>query len=414
MFNLVKNWLAGHGLEGAALGYVSWAVVALVVIVMAWLANVVTKRVFLAGLSFIIRRSKTKWDDALLERRVLHRAAHIAPALIFYWFAGAFPGVDDLIRRLAIVYMAIVGGMVFNAFCNAVIDVYRTLEIAKSRPIKGYVQIVQIIVLVLLAIFLVAVILGQSPVVLLSGLGALTAVLILVFKDSILGLVASFQIATNNMIGLGDWIEMPKYGADGDVVDISLHTIKVQNWDKTISTIPTYSLISDSFKNWKGMSESGGRRIKRAVYIDINTIRFCDEDMLRRYSKYQYITDYIERKKEELSKYNEEHKVDTSELVNGRHLTNIGTFRAYVEAYLRHHPKIHQSMTFLVRQLAPGEHGLPIEIYVFSNDQVWANYEAIQSDIFDHILAVVPLFDLRVYQDPSGQDIRSLAGTIRR
>jgi miniconductance mechanosensitive channel len=262
-------------------------------------------------------------------------------------------------------------------------------------------------------VLVIALLFKQSPFGILGGLGAMTAVLILVFKDTILGLVASFQISTTDMVRIGDWIEMPKYGADGDVIDVSLHTIKIQNWNKTISTIPTYALISDTFKNWRGMSDSGGRRIKRAVNIDITSIKFCTEEMIKRFSKFQYISEHVEKKKKELAEFNEVNRFDISELVNGRHMTNIGTFRAYLEEYLRNHPKIHQDMTFLVRQLPPGEHGLPIEIYVFSNDQRWAQYEAIQADIFDHILAVLPMFDLRAFQSPTGHDFKGLgaAGT---
>jgi miniconductance mechanosensitive channel len=215
------------------------------------------------------------------------------------------------------------------------------------------------------------------------------------------------------MVRIGDWIEMPKYGADGDVIDVTLHTVKVQNWDKTISTIPAYHLISDSFKNWRGMSESGGRRIKRSVSIDMSSVKFCTPDMLNRFEKFQLITDYIKSRRTEISEYNRAHQVDTSELINGRNMTNIGTFRAYLVAYLRNHPLIHDEMTFLVRQLPPGDHGLPIEIYVFSKDQVWANYEAIQADIFDHILAVLPSFELRVFQEPTGHDFRTAIPSTR-
>ena len=235
-----------------------------------------------------------------------------------------------------------------------------------------------------------------------------TAVLLLIFKDAILGFVAGIQLSANNMIHIGDWIDMPKYGADGDVIDITLTTVKVQNWDKTISTIPAYSLISDSFKNWRGMSESGGRRIKRSINIDMNTICFCDEQMIEKYRHIQYIADYIDAKKREIDEHNIAANVDDSELVNGRRMTNIGTFRAYVIAYLKNHPKINRDMTFLVRQLQPNENGLPIEIYVFSSDKVWANYEAIQADIFDHILAAVPNFGLRVFQNPTGSDFNRL------
>jgi len=242
----------------------------------------------------------------------------------------------------------------------------------------------------------------------------MTAVLLLIFRDAILGFVAGIQLTANNMVQTGDWISMPKYDADGDVVDVSLTTVKVQNWDKTITTIPTYALVSDSFKNWRGMSESGGRRIQRAVYIDMNTVRFCTPEMLKKFRRIQHISGYIDQKLEEIGAHNREHDVDDSVKVNGRRLTNIGTFRVYLQAYLRHHPKVNQEMTFLIRHLSPGENGLPVEVYIFSNDQVWANYEAIQADIFDHILAVIPEFGLRVFQNPSGYDFRMAFGESGR
>jgi len=411
VFDLLKSWLENQGLEGWVAEYTSWAAVVLVVIVLAIIVNYVAKKILLVVLGFLIKKTRTRWDDALLERRVLHRASHVAPALVVYWYAAAFPGLESLIERLAMVYILAVSGLVISGFMNAVVDVYRTLEVARNRPIKGFVQLAQIILTVFLVVFGIAILFEQSPFGLLGGLGAMTAVLLLVFKDTILGLVASFQISATNIVRIGDWIEMPKYGADGDVIDISLHTIRVQNWDKTISSIPAYALISDSFKNWRGMEESGGRRIKRAISIDMNSVKFCTEEMIERFSRFEYIADYVQRKKEELARYNINHNVDTTFLVNGRHMTNLGTFRAYVEAYLRNHPMIHRDLTFLVRQLQPGEHGLPLEIYVFSNVQTWAKYEAIQADIFDHILAVIPLFDLRVFQRPTGHDLRSLAGS---
>jgi miniconductance mechanosensitive channel len=230
----------------------------------------------------------------------------------------------------------------------------------------------------------------------------------LVFKDAILGLTAGIQLTTNRMLAIGDWLEMPKYGADGDVLEITLTTVKVQNWDKTITTIPTYALISDAFKNWRGMTESDGRRIKRSLYLDISTIRFCDEEMLERFSKIQFIKEYIDQTKQELRKYNKERRVDNSSLANGRRMTNIGTFRAYIEAYLRNHPQINQGLTLLVRQLEPTPHGLPIQIYIFSKEKRWVPYEDIQSDLFDHFLAVLPEFDLQAFQEPSGKDFTKL------
>jgi len=304
--------------------------------------------------------------------------------------------------------MIIIMMLVLDSLLNTVEDIYQTFRASKEIPIKGFIQVLKLVLYFVAAIFVISILLNKTPVYLLSGIGALAAVMLLVFKDSILGFVAGIQLAANRMVSVGDWIEMPKYGADGDVLEVALTTVKVQNWDKTITTIPTYALISESFKNWRGMSESGGRRIKRSVNIDMSSIRFCDGEMLERFGKIQYISEYIETKKHELEEFNQATKVDNASLVNGRRMTNIGTFRAYVKAYLQNHPMINKDMTFLIRQLPPTEYGLPIEIYVFSKDKVWANYEAIQADIFDHILAVVPEFDLHVYQNPTGADFRVL------
>ena len=328
-------------------------------------------------------------------------------------FAPVFPSYQVWIQRIAFSYMVLVFVAALSKLLDAADDVYRSFEVSKSRPIKGYLQVLKIIAYVIGTIVIIAVLTDRSPLLLLSGIGAATAVLMLIFQNSILGLVASIQLASNNMVQIGDWIEMPKYGADGDVIDISLHTVKVQNWDKTIITIPTHALISDSFKNWKGMSEAGGRRIKRSIYIDMTSIKFCDEEMLERFKKIRYIQQYINDKTEEIEEYNKKLGIDAESLVNGRHLTNIGTFRAYIMQYLKNHPRIHKGMTQIVRQLEPTEKGLPIEIYAFTNDTAWAAYESIRPDIFDHILAVVPEFDLRLFQNPSGHDLR-LQGNIRK
>jgi miniconductance mechanosensitive channel len=236
----------------------------------------------------------------------------------------------------------------------------------------------------------------------------MAAVLILVFKDTILGFVASIQLSANKMVNIGDWISMPDYNADGDVIDISLNTVKVQNWDKTIATIPTYALVSDSFNNWKGMEESGGRRIKRSLNIDMKSVGFLDSEQVEKFRKYHLLKDYITTKEKEITDYNKANKLDEDTVTNGRKMTNLGTFRVYLENYLHKHPKINQDMTFLVRHLQPSEMGIPMEIYVFSNDQAWANYEAIQADIFDHVLAVLPEFGLKVFQNPTGDDFNKL------
>jgi miniconductance mechanosensitive channel len=303
--------------------------------------------------------------------------------------------------------MIAIGMMAVFSLLNAIVDIYGTLDVSKGNPIKGFVGGAKLFVAIIGGILLLATGMGRDPSVLVAGIGAITAVLMLVFKDSILGLVASIQIITNDLVNVGDWIEIPKYGADGDVIDISLTTIKVQNFDKTITTIPTYALIADSFKNWRGMQESTGRRIKRSIVIDMTSVTFLTEEMISRFEKFQLLTEYIQQRKTEVTEYNREHKIDTNEPINGRRLTNLGTFRAYLKTYLQHHPKIHNGMTLLVRQLAPTENGIPLELYIFSNDKNWGNYEDIQGDIFDHVLSIVPEFGLRVFQNPSSEDFRS-------
>ncbi|MEE8313336.1 MAG: mechanosensitive ion channel domain-containing protein [Myxococcota bacterium] len=412
MLDSLRELLVGLGLPETAGTAISYLTLVSGVVALSWLANLVTRALLVRGISHVITRTSTDWDDALIKHSVFRRLASLAPAMVIYLFAPAFGEFETWVGRLAFVYMIMVSIRVAESLLDAGSDIYESHGSAREAPIGGYIQLAKIALYIVGAIFAIATLLEREPWGLLTGLGAMSAVLLLVFRDSILGFVASVQLAGNNMIHIGDWIEMPDYGADGDVIELSLHTIKVQNWDKTISTIPTQALISHSFKNWRGMQESGGRRIKRALYIDMSTIAFCDEETLGQFEKFEYMKDYLRGKQAEIDEYNRQTGADTSQPINGRRLTNIGTFRAYVEEYLHKHPKIHKDMTFLVRQLAPTERGLPIEIYVFSNDQVWANYEAIQADIFDHILAVVPLFGLRVYQSPSANDLRGAAEII--
>jgi len=398
------------GLNESLAAWVGWIAAVTAIVVIAFVANYVAKRVLLRGVSRIIKRTKTAWDDALLENKVFTRLSHIAPALVIYFSATVFPtALRDYVQRFSTIYMVLTGVFVFSAFLNTVVDIYRSFEASRRKPIKGYIQIAKVIIFVFIAIYAIGILLNKSVLPILTGLGAMTAVIILVFKDSILGLVASIQLSGNDMVRIGDWISMPKYGADGDVIDVTLNTVKVQNWDKTISYIPAYALISDSYKNWRGMSESGGRRIKRSINIDMTSVRFATREMIQSWEKIQVLKDYLAKKKQELEAYNRERNIDDSVLVNGRRITNLGTFRAYLIEYLKNHPKIRNDMTFLVRHLQPTEKGIPIEIYVFSADQAWANYEAIQADIFDHVLAVIPQFDLRVFQHPSGEDVRRLA-----
>ena len=377
------------------------------VILLALLSYYLARAILIRGVGKLIRRSRTELDDILLERHVLRRLSMLVPIVVLYYAADALPGSPETVRQLLNSTLTAALVLLAGAVITAFQDIYSELESCRELPIKSYAQIVKIILYVLGGLATIAVLTGKSPWVLLSGIGALMAVIVLVFRDTILSLVASVNIASNRLVKVGDWIEAPAFDADGDVIDIALHTIKVQNWDKTITTIPTHKLVDNSFKNWQGMQESGGRRIKRAIVVDMSSIRFCDDEMLERFRRFQLIHDYVTQRQVEVDEDNRAQQVDTTQIINGRRLTNVGTFRAYVAAYLRQHPKIHQDMTFLIRQLPPGENGLPIEIYVFTSDTVWANYEAIQADIFDHLLAVMPAFYLRVFQNPTGSDFNS-------
>jgi len=366
----------------------------------------------------LVARSQTTWDDALVRAELFLRLAHIAPALVAFYGAQAIPELGPtlatLIQRVAASLIAIAVALSVGAFLTALNDNYSAKPENRRRPIRGYVQVVKIAVFLLTALIVVSILMDRSPWLFVSGIGAMTAVLLLIFKDTILSLVASVQITTNDMVHVGDWIEMPQFGADGDVVDVALHTVKVQNWDKTITTVPTHALISGSFKNWRGMSLSGGRRIKRSLFIDVASIRFLKPEEVQSFEGFALLGDYMRRKREEIEGYNAEDGRNPEISADIRRLTNLGTLRAYIASYLRNHPKIHGGMTLLVRQLAPGPRGLPIEMYCFTNTTDWNEYESIQSDIFDHILAIVPEFGLRVFQSPSGVDIERLAAESRR
>jgi len=404
----IRDLFLDYGANPSLALYLSNITMVLLIILLCAAANFTTRKIILRLIVLFITRNKFKWDDMLLDRKVFQRLSHIVPAIIIYTSAPVFPSYQHLLEKGAFVYLFIAAVSVLNAFLNAVNDIYQTYEVSRIRPIRGYIQVAKIILYILGAIVLISTLIGQNPLILLSGLGALSAVLMLIFKDSILGLVAGVQLSANDMVRVGDWIEMPKYDADGDVIDITLNTVKVQNWDKTITMVPSYAFISDSFKNWRGMQDTGGRRIKRSIYIDASSIRFCTPEMIARFRKIHHLTAYIERKEQEIEAYNQERQIDRESVVNGRKLTNIGTYRIYIQRYLEHHPQIHKGLTAMVRQLAPGEHGLPLEIYAFSSDIRWVYYEAIQADIFDHLLAIAPEFGLRIFQNPTGHDMQNM------
>jgi miniconductance mechanosensitive channel len=370
------------------------------------------------GIRRLVARSTATWDDALVDAKLFARLAHIPPLLVIYYGVAWIPELDEglaaLIQRVAVSLIVVMAATSLVAFLTAVNGVYESNPEYRRRPIKAYIQLLKIAIAVVTMIIVVSTLMDRSPWIFLSGLGAMTAVLLLVFRDTILSLVASIQIATNDMIHVGDWVEMPQAGVDGNVIEVALHTVKVQNWDKTISTIPTHQFIDESFKNWRGMSLSGGRRIKRSVYIDIRSVRFLSADEIEKFGHWALLADYIADKKAEIERYNAESGGDARVEADLRRLTNIGTLRAYIVGYLRNHPQIHErDYTLMVRQLAPGPQGLPLELYCFSNDQEWVNYEAIQSDVFDHILAIVPQFGLRVFQAPTGHDVADLVAAAK-
>ena len=408
---------SSSGLTGffAAQPWAETAVWMVGIVLLAWLANTLTRRYILKFISRVVTQTKFTWDDAIFERKVFRRLAYIAPAIVFYYgtplVSGVPSSVAQLVQRLAMGLIVLVVVLSADGLLSALNDIYSTRPDANSRPIKGYLQIVKIIMYISAGIVVVSTLMGKPPTLILGGFGAMTAVLLLVFKDTILSLVASIQITQYDMVAVDDWVEMPKYGADGDVIDIALHTITIQNWDKTISTIPTHKFIEDSFKNWRGMSEAGGRRIKRAFHLDVNTVRFLTEEEIAHLSRFELLTHYMREKLEEVGMHNALKAEGNQDLIpENRRLTNVGTLRAYIVEYLRAHPKIHQDMTLIVRQLEPGPDGLPMQIYAFSNDTNWVNYESLQSDIFDHIFAIMPEFGLRIFQKPAGADLEGLAG----
>jgi miniconductance mechanosensitive channel len=372
------------------------------------IAYLLTKHIVLRILTHYIENNRYDWDAYLLKHKVLHRLSHLLPVLIIYNSAPLFGSLQAIIERLGSIYLIVLIVSVINALLNAIDDIYNRHEVARQKPIKGYLQGLKIFIFVIAGIVILSRLLGQSPLILLSGIGAMTAVIMLIFQDSILGLVAGIQLAANDMVRIGDWIEMPKYNADGDVIEITLTTVKVENFDKTITTVPPHALVKDSFRNWRGMQETGGRRIMRSIYIDTSSICFCTDEMINSFMEIDILKEYVNSKQSEIENYNTTHKINNSSPVNGRHMTNVGTFRAYIIEYIRSHTRIRQDMIQMVRQLPPKEYGLPIELYMFTKTTDWSEYETIQADIFDHILAVAPLFGLRLFQNPSGYDLRQL------
>ena len=387
-----------------------------ILLLAAAVSNFVIRRGLVALMRYLAGRSSTQWDDALTRYKVFHRISHVIPALVIERGVILVPGLPDTVititQNIAVAYVILTVMLAITSALTAGNEVYETHAVAKERPLKGIVQVAQIVIYILGTILIISKLFDRSPLILLSGVGAMTAVLLLIFKDTILGLVASLQLSANDMVRVGDWIEMPAYGADGDVIEVALHTVKVQNWDKTITTIPTYQLIAESFKNWRGMSDSGGRRIKRPIYLDQSSIQFLSEEEIAKLERFALLREHFATKRRELAAATESLGEAKQEIVNRRRLTNAGVFRAYVRNYLLKHPQLNPEMTLLVRQLEPGPEGLPIEIYCFTATTEWLKYEDVQADIFDHILAILPEFGLRLFQKPTGWDLRHLKESV--
>ncbi len=414
---LLSQWFAARGLGATGAHVAAIAVALAYMLLFAVVANLVGKMAIRKIVHPLLERTVNRWDDELVSKGVLVRFSHIIPAVVLGFFApqlfAGIPALAELFQSLVDLYLIVIILFILDGVLNVVRSLWERSALGHRYPAKSFTQAAKLVINLVGLIFILATLLDKSPLVFFSGLGAVTAVLLLIFRDAILGLVAGFQLSVNNMVAMGDWIQMPAQNADGTVVDVSLTTVKVQNWDKTITTLPSYMLISDSFKNWRGMSEVGGRRIKRAIHIDLRSIRFADEALLDRCRKMRLLRDYLEHKLDAIQKYNDAVGSELEALINGRRLTNVGTFRAYCLAYLSNHPKIRQDLTLIVRQLAPGPTGLPIEIYAFANDTEWANYEGIQSDIFDHLLSCLPEFELSAFQNPSGADLEKAGARLR-
>ncbi|HZK39670.1 MAG TPA: mechanosensitive ion channel domain-containing protein [Clostridia bacterium] len=359
------------------------------------------------------KRTNNKWGEILLRRKTFHRITYIVFPVVIKLFFNTFPEPSDSWATIIEILSTIVAVVAISALINAADEIYRSYDISKVKPIRGILQVVKVILFIIGGIVLISQLMGRSPLVLLSGIGAMTAVSTLIFKDAILGFVAGIQLSSNNMLHIGDWIEIPGHSANGTVVELSLTMVKVENFDQTITTVPAYSLVSEPFINWRSMQASGGRQIKRAIYIDATKIKPCDKAMIERLSKISLLKDHMASKLSDISIYNQQHGFDWSESVNGRRLTNIGVFRAYILAYIKQHPGIKKDMVMMVRQLSSDGAGIPLEVYAFANTVIWAEYEMIQSDIFDHLYSVINEFDLSAFQQPGGSDIREGLTTIK-
>ena len=414
----IKRWLIELGLSDFYAELLKLVIVVLIVFLISYVANLLTKKFISVIVSRIVKKTTFTWDDILLKNKVFHRFSHLVPALIIYHSSNiVLKGYSDwiaVVKSMVFIYLILMAMLIISAFLKSLNEIYMSMPSSKDRPIRGFLQVINIFNYSIGSILILSIILDKDPSYFLTGLGAIAAVLLLVFKDTLLGLVAGIQLSANDMVKLGDWVVMPSKNADGVVTEITLHTVKVQNWDKTISMIPSYTMVSESFINYRGMEESKARRIKRSLFIDINSVRFLTMEEVEQLKSIQLIQNYIEQKIEELEEHNKKLPFDIQKPINGRWLTNIGTFRIYIFEYIKSLPFIRKDLTHMVRQLAPSESGIPLEIYAFSSIFEWENFEKIQADIFDHLIAVLPMFNLRIYQNPTGNDFAKLLKNIEK
>lgn len=406
--HLLYDYLMHHGLSENAAKYLNMVALLLALLFVVFLIDFLIRKLLIRTFNEFAMRSKTNFDDFLISNKVPRNIAHIIPFVIALEFApdifSDFPQFETYVEKGLQVFAILLILWVVRSLLNTVKEYFKTLPRLKDKPIDSYIQVFMIFAWLAGFMSAIAIITGIPFFTFLTGLGAASAVIILVFRDTIMGFVASIQVSINDMVRIGDWITFEKYGADGDVIEINLATVKVQNFDKTITTIPTYALISDSFKNWRGMMNSDGRRIKRAINIKLSGISYLTNDEVTKLKDIQLIKAYLETRSTDIEKYNNEVGANKNLAINGRNLTNIGVFRKYIQTYIEKHSAINKDMTIMVRQLAPTSQGLPIEIYAFSNDKRWVNYEYIMADVFDHALAALPYFNLEVFEFPSGSN----------
>ncbi len=413
IYNFISEKLSLWGVADAYLQFFSSFVLVIIFVIVQIALDWLIRNVMMKILGRLEKKSSSSFVRFLFRNKTFEYLIRIGPILLSLNFVSVvFNGFQGWIAAFTMIFeiLLLLGWiLVVRAVLRSGRDYLGTKKAVQDKPIDSYLQVLVIILYIIGLVLIVAQLTGKSPGGLLAGMGAASAILMLVFKDTILGFVASIQVSSNDMVRVGDWIEMPKYGADGDVVEINLNTVKIQNWDKTITTVPTYFLITDSFKNWRGMQATGGRRIKRSIFIKMSSIHFVSEEEINNFRKVHFLTQYIGEKEAELTEFNTGHNLDLSVPVNGRRLTNVGLFRQYANTYIQSHPQIRKDMTLLVRQLQPTEHGLPLELYMFTSDTRWAVYEGIMSDIFDHLLASIQYFNLEVFESPASDDIRGIA-----